>query len=744
MFSDSKFRFIRIFLLLCLISLPIRAVQAECLVSGDGPRIGLALSGGGARGAAHIGVLKVLESLQIPVHCIAGTSMGSVVGALYAAGFPAPALQQTLENLDWNRAFADKFPRSDLSFHRKVEEDSFLINFELGFSGWSVSMPRGVIQGHSLHLLLKELFGGASLITDFNDLPIPFRSIATDIVTSEAVVLDRGDIARAVQASMAIPGVFAPLEIDGRLLVDGGVSRNLPVIELMNMGADIIIAVDVGTPLYRRERLNSVVSVVDQLTNVLIQNNTVAQIGLLDLERDILITPDLDGYTSLSFANATGAVVVGEQAARAQQQRLAALSLPAVDYRRYQDGLEELPQLPESIADLLLVQRSRLPSGVLKRRLLANANSAEKPFDLQTFHAQLDKLYSIGLYEQVGYGFEADEHGYRIEVDAVDKTWGPDLIRFGFSLQDDLKGNNQFTISAGYLRKAINAYGADIRAVVTVGERLQALVDFFQPLGPLSDNYVQTLLSHEQFSSGRLTDDGINDARIRRSELGLFIGRQFIHRADLQAGVSLARGAVSEDEGLEQNFDNYHEASLLFRFRYDTLDSIRFPSSGGRFEFAYEHSVPALGADNEYGMVRLNATRAQQFGQTRLVSQAEVNGVTRDELPLQKQFGYIGPLNFAAQQEDEVVGQYAGTIGAALYRPWAGKQFNALEFPVYYGASVALTGVFQHRDQINIDNTLLTGSLFLGADTPLGPAILGLGMLEEHGLNALLSLGVTF
>jgi len=200
--------------------------RAQCLDASEGPRIGLVLSGGGARGTAHVGVLQVLEELRVPIHCVAGTSLGSVVGGLYALGFSADQLAAIVANVDWNRGFIDEFPRALLPLRRKDEEDEFQIKFELGVSQRTLSLPRGVIQGHGLHLLLKELIGGASLVRDFDSLPIPFRAVATDIVNARPVALAQGDLARSIQASMAIPGVYAPVEINGRQLVDGGVTQS--------------------------------------------------------------------------------------------------------------------------------------------------------------------------------------------------------------------------------------------------------------------------------------------------------------------------------------------------------------------------------------------------------------------------------------------------------------------------------------------------------------------------------------
>ena len=238
------------------------------------PRIGLVLGGGGARGAAHIGVLKELERLRIPVDAIAGTSMGAIVGGLYATGVNAEDLEELVSSLDWNAALSDTAAREDMSFRRKQDEREFPINFELGLRGTDLVLPKGVIQGQELDLLLRKLTLHASHITDFDNFPIPFRAIASDIVAGEAVVMDSGDLAMAIRASMSVPGVFAPARIDGRLLVDGGLIGNLPIDVMKEMGVDIIIAVDVEFPLYKSEELKSVLTISEQMLTILIRKET--------------------------------------------------------------------------------------------------------------------------------------------------------------------------------------------------------------------------------------------------------------------------------------------------------------------------------------------------------------------------------------------------------------------------------------------------------------------------------------
>src|SRR6187455_2976813 len=263
-------------------------------------RIGLVLSGGGARGAAHIGVLKVLEENHVPVDAIAGTSMGAVVGGLYASGLSAADIERVMTSVDWQDAFRDRPARADLNFRRKLEDQTYLVKFPLGLKGGEFRLPRGLVQGQKLTQILRGLTLPVAPIADFDDLAIPFRAVATDIVTGDRVVLDHGDLTTAMRASLSAPGVFTPVESEGRMLVDGGLSSNLPVDVAREMGVDVLIVVDCGFPLLERGKLDSVATVTNQMLAILIRHNATEQRKTLGAQ-DVIIDPALGDFSSLDF-----------------------------------------------------------------------------------------------------------------------------------------------------------------------------------------------------------------------------------------------------------------------------------------------------------------------------------------------------------------------------------------------------------------------------------------------------------
>jgi len=266
------------------------------------PSVGLALSGGGARGGAHIGVLKALEELRVPVDYVAGTSIGAIIGGFYVSGMSVADLEQLVESLEWETAFLNVTPRELKSFRRKRDDDSFLVNQKPGLNDGEFELPFGLVQGQVVDMIISRETLRASQAENFDQLAIPFRAVAGDIATGEAVVLGSGSLARAIRASMSIPAALSPIEIDGRLLVDGGIAMNLPVEVAREIGADVVVAVDISSDLLARETLRSLLDITSQLTNMLTRNGTMQQRAKLT-STDVLLVPAFsEDLTSMEFA----------------------------------------------------------------------------------------------------------------------------------------------------------------------------------------------------------------------------------------------------------------------------------------------------------------------------------------------------------------------------------------------------------------------------------------------------------
>lgn len=289
------------------------------------PIIGLVLSGGGARGLARIGVIQALEEKNIRIDAIVGTSMGAIVGALYASGKNSSELKEIALSLDWNSAFSDKPQRSRFLFRRKQESREYLTVTLATLRGGESSLPRGMIQGQNLQQMLQKQFFHVSDIQNFDNLKIPFRAVAGDLVTGDAIVFEEGSLSTVVQASMSIAGLFAPVEINGQILVDGGIANNLPIDVAKAMGVDYVIAVDIATPLYQAEDLESIIPIVEQLTTLLTFNQQKKQLALLE-SSDLLVTPQLGDISTVDFGKADIAITLGYEAMQQHAETLQAFA----------------------------------------------------------------------------------------------------------------------------------------------------------------------------------------------------------------------------------------------------------------------------------------------------------------------------------------------------------------------------------------------------------------------------------
>ena len=443
------------------------------------PKVGLVLSGGGARGLTHIGVLKVLHELKVPVDYIAATSMGAIVGGLYASGMTPDAMQRALGAVSWPTLLSDSPPRQDVRFRRKEELSQFPLAFEIGYHDGEFLWFKGALSGNNLELFLHELTRNVDNVESFDKLPIPYRAVATNMVTGKEVIFDQGRLYQAMRASMSVPGMFAPMELGGRILGDGGLVNNLPVDIVRAMGADIVIAVNIGTPLMSRDQLQSVVGYASQMLNILTEQNVRSQLATLG-PRDILISPDLGDLTFIDFAAAPKFVELGIQAAESVRPQLAALADLQTPYAEFQKRFVVAPEkLPEKL-DFVTIEGTRYSNPeVLEAQI---ETQPDQPFSLKVLEGDLARLYGRGDFEQIDYQFVNVGQRSGLVINVAEKSWGPNFLRFGVSLSTDFQGETFFNLMFGHKRVWLNSLGAEWTNEVILGSTRRYATEFYQPL----------------------------------------------------------------------------------------------------------------------------------------------------------------------------------------------------------------------------------------------------------------------
>ncbi len=703
------------------------------------PRIGLVLGGGGARGAAHIGVLKELERLQIPIDAIAGTSMGAIVGGLYATGVDAWELEQLVGSLDWAAALTDTPDREDLSFRRKQDDREFPINFELGIRGSKLLLPKGVIQGQKLDLLLRELTLRASNISDFNDLPTPFRAIASDIVAGEAVVLGSGDLAHAIRASMSVPGAFAPVRIDGRLLVDGGLIGNLPIDVMKTMGVDIIIAVDVEFPLYKSEELSSVVTISEQMLTILIRKETLRQIDTL-AESDVLIRPELGVFASTNFAEIVQTIEPGQKAALEQAESLRAYSLGDVEWQAYREQ-RKLPSSNEQrLAFVRVVHDDKLAPEVLESRLSVEAGDVIRP-DVLALNA--NRLYGLQLYEHVEYRLVNDDSGTGVEYRATPKSWGPNFLQFGVSLEDDFDGSTAFNLATRMTRAGLNKLGAEWRTDLQLGTDPAVLTEFYQPLSFDSRWFVAPRLEIRQSNLDAFSmSSAVARYRVSEGDLSLDIGRELGTVGEFRIGAYRGGGAARVKLGDSALPDIEFETGGMFaRLRIDSVDNSRFPRSGTLADVRWNVSRPGFGADNKFDTIESEFAQTWSRGKNSLQVGLSYATTLNSDTTVQDFFPLGGFLRLSGLERGEISGPHAALARLVYYRQVGDTTGGLFETPIYLGMSAEAGNVWGRRSEIDFDTMQLSGSIFAGLDSYLGPVYLAAGFAEDGQSNFYLFIG---
>ena len=721
------------------LGLPAHAQESAGGTGGDRPRIGLVLGGGGARGAAHIGVLKELERQRIPVDVIAGTSMGAVVGGLYASGMTAAELEMLVGSLDWAAALSDEPGRKDLSFRRKQDDSEFPVDLELGLRGGDLVLPQGVIQGQKLDLLLRKLTLHVSRVQDFDQLPIPFRAIASDIERGESYVMKNGDLAAAIRASMSVPAILAPVEVDGRLLVDGGITGNLPVDVMRQLGVDVVIAVDVEFPLYGRDELDSALAISEQMLTIMIRKETLRQIQSLG-DQDVLIRPDLGIFASTNFGEIVTTIEPGERAAQEQLRKLEQLALGDAEYARIRAQQTSRPELPDTLSFVRVVHDDKLSSAVLESRLSVAPGD---PIDATVLESNAERLYGLQFYEQVDYALVEEGERLGVEYRATTKSWGPNFLQFGLALEEDFEGSTGFNIDTRLTRAGLNRLGAEWRTDLRLGSDSRLFSEFYQPLSFDSRWFVAPRVQIGQSTLNAFSlDETVARLRVNEADAGFDFGRELGTVGELRFGVFHGRGEarVKVGDPLLPNAE-FKTGGVFGALRYDSLDSAQFPRSGVLANLRWTLSRPGFGADSEFDTVEAEIARTWSRGKSSIqlglgyATTLESDGAIQDYFPLG------GFLRLSGLERGALRGPHAALARAVYYRRIGNTTGGILDTPAYIGISAEAGNVWQARSDMSLDSLVTSGSLFAGIDTFIGPVYLAAGFAEGGRTNVYLFIG---
>jgi NTE family protein len=670
----------------------------------------------------------VLEEVRVRPDLVVGTSMGAIVGGLYAMGYAPAEIEDLLRSTDWMRLFIDRVDREEKTFRRRQDDFVFLIPTKLRFKGLKPYLPPAALGGQRLELLLRSLEIQATDAADFDDLPIPFRAVAADLETGGAVVLDGGSVATAMRASMAVPGMLAPVEWDGRRLVDGGVAANLPVGIAQGLGAERVIAVDITSPLLEEEEIVSIVSVLNQVSSFSLAGNRIEDLARLRAG-DILIEPSLGDITFTQFDRSGEAIDLGEEAARARLDDLRALAVDDASWNAFQEGHRTRPRSEIVIDEVRLENGSWVSDEVVRRRL---GVSPGETYEDASFGSRAMRLHALDYFGTIRQRFERDEGSGRLIVAIPAKPYGRNSAQFGFSFMDDFAGETSYTLSMRHQLLAANRLGGEWENVGQVGDAALLRSLFYQPLDAGMRWFVSPGVQTRRdnlpiWSGGEVVAEYRVESQLGRLDGGRVLGDW--GEARIGAFLADSHGEPRIGAPIFGTYDE-RDAGVEIRFRADTRDDVLFPRRGAFVDAGYAHSLESLGSDAERKVAFLRADFARTLGQVTLIPGLEGADLIDGPLTVGSSCSLGGFQGLSGLGPGELRNARCALGRLVAFIELERIDLGPLTPRLYGGISLEAGNVYAGEDPVTWPSLRTAGSIFFGAQSVAGPIHLGWGYSE--------------
>ncbi len=683
------------------------------------PRIGLVLGGGGAKGFAHIGVIEELERRHIPIDVISGTSMGAVVGSMYATGNDAEGVKTIARQIDWANVFDDSQKRNDLSFRRKREVRDILLEARLGVKDGKPVLPTGVLGGQKLFSTIQEQLAPWRATEDFDRLAIPFRAVATNIVTGEHVVMGSGNLSTAVLASMSVPTGFPPVKREGLLLVDGSISDNLPVDVARAMGVDVVIVVDVGEPPKdSADKINNAVDVFAQMQLLLGYEAVKRQRGSI-AGRDVLIEPSIKGLSATSFDKSELGIQRGREAAQQAGDKLAALSVSDAEWARYlAERKARGKPAPIRIDKVVIANTSKVPDEQLATMITTRPGDT---LDGKVMARDVAAIYKLDEFGRVDYSVDVEPGGNTLRLNATPNSVSEKYYQTGLVLSSNFGKEATFDLAIGFTDRNFLGTGAEWRGFARVGSDILFDVSLYKQFGKF---FVEPVAGFKRYSS-QLVQQGSSNTpgtlRVASAGAGVDGGMVLGNWGELRAGVrigGLNPGDDSVDVGVPTGWST--DADWRIGFTIDTFDSITFPRSGLFAQVQYIDHVTALGGKFTRNNLAFNVQKPISFDRFTVIVGAK-GGITENsnnDFIGDYQLG--GFLNMSGLRRNSLIGPQM-LFGRAIGYYQMTNKAPILDMPIYLGGSFEAGNVWTSKSDIGIDHLRTAISGFVAMDTVIGP-----------------------
>jgi NTE family protein len=690
--------------------------QTVSAQSAQRPRIGLALSGGGALGLAEIGVLQWLEEKHIPIDRVAGTSMGSIIAAMYASGMSPAEIKKFAEDIDWFEAMLPEPTYSQLSYRRKQDRRNFQIDAALGLKH-GLEGPNGFNPGHGIGLLLDRIAFPESGIASFDDLPIPFHCVATDMLNGDRVVLRDGSLATAVRASMAIPGVFTPVEMNGHVLADGGMVENIPVETVREMNSDVVIAVDLSVPLGGREQLESLRGVLSRALSVTILQNERRSLALANA----VITVDTGTFLITEYNRVPELIALGYQSAASQSPVLLRYAIQnESDWQQYLAARTARKHTaPEEVHAVEIIGGDSDQDSRIKQHL---KSVTEGPLNLPKLETQLTRIAGDGQFDRLGYEGFAQNGVPALRVTAHEKTYGPPFVDLAINVDGSGVGAFDFSAGTRITFMDVDHHGGEWRNDLLLGSSNLAATEFYQPFGNthlFAAPYAFASKLPRNAFSGQTRVAVFGD---ERAGGGLDIGYNGGRRSEFRFGYEIFSGKLAPLIG-SAGLPSVTGSTGAFRARYvwDGQDSPSIPSRGTRITATLSRVLQSPGLIRPIGQLDVQTSTFIPTGpKTSLFLIASGGTTFRGDAGPFQQFALGGAFRLGAYLPQEFIGNHYAYSSVGFRR-----EFYRL--PQLIGGRIYWGGWYEAGSAFNDPGSVaVRGSFNLGviADTFVGPIAL--------------------
>jgi NTE family protein len=699
------------------------------------PRVGLVLAGGGAKGGAHVGVLKVLEELHVPVDCIAGTSMGALVGAGYAAGMPAADLETFLTGVDWEAVVGGIGRRPLEPIAQKLLVMAASSGVDLGVRDGQIITPSGLTNTSGIDNLLRTYVARARMIPDFDRLPIPYRAVATDMVTGRMVVLDHGDLALAMRASMAIPGAFAPVVWDKYILADGGQVRNIPVDVAREACAEVVIVVNLVEPETPPEKLVEATQLLARSMDVVLEANENRQLESLTA-RDVRVDVQMGDIGTADFMRVPETIPLGEAAARKVADRLAAYAVPEREYIAWRDRVTTRQEVEARVASVRFEGLERVNPEYL--RSLTSIKPGDT-VDIEAIGGDAMRMSALNDVDAVAYRLEGDAANPTLVWWPEEASIGPNVLRPSLGIFASGRGDMKFVLGVQYVRHWLNERGGQWINNVQVGYEAVLSSSLYQPFDVAQrffvepgvfasrtneDLYVDTeRVAEYRFTDlGSEIDLGVNLGQASQLRVGYVNTRR---KALVQTGV-----ATLPEIGVRFEDADTRDAGIAASAIYDSRERESFARHGMAAAVQYFQSDESMGADRNWNRIEAGLRKGLPFGRNALwVSLAGGTHFGDDELPGDRAFTLGGPRTMPAYQVDELrADEYWLADVNILWR--IADLLTVRDQAIYAGVGLQAAGLYDRVDLVP-DGEIYSASLSIGGPTPVGTLTLGVAGSED-------------